>query len=120
MIKATELRVGNMVQDDEGTQFDMRIIEQAKEYPYNPIPNTPEILLAFGFEKCLSHHGDYQILMGKGTTSNGLFLIINLDDYTCVIGQLQHFSHSFGRYEYLHQLQNLYWSLSGTELKYNP
>jgi len=122
MIAASELRIGNWfhwsIIASMGQGFDY--IREAKEIGmYNqfkePVPLTPEILEKCGFESRLSKN-EYFILCSKRSRSDGLFIEITLFDFSCSIGQLNHFSHQFGEYKYLHQLQNLYFSLTGKEL----
>jgi hypothetical protein len=61
-------------------------------------------------------YGTHFILGGKGTNIDGLFLYIDVYSGHCRLGQLSHFSHGFGKIKALHELQNLYQVLSGTEL----
>lgn len=78
---------------------------------------TAKSLLNLGFEKCYSTDwGHYQYLFGKGTEANGLFLIIDLKDYSVIIGQLEHFSHSFGKFEYIEDLIKLMELISGVKI----
>ena len=95
-----------------GKQFLEHIID------LHPIPLTPEILEKAGFEK-RTYSNDFFIVCGKESKkTNGLFIEISIDDnYSCSIGQLKNFSHQFGEYKSLHQLQNLYHSLTGQELE---
>jgi hypothetical protein len=111
MIQANELRVGNYVYDFSGkpvvvvrTTFGATPLE-------TPIPLTPEILEKCGFEEINIIHvderpydgsiGDYQIKQFKSRMKNGYYL-----------------SHQT-KLLYLHQLQNLYFALTGEELTVN-
>lgn len=69
----------------------------------NPIPLTPEIL-----EKC----GVFQTV--EGYSLNGVALIYKNNEFS--------FWHNGTRIiiQYLHQLQNLYFALTGEELNYQP
>lgn len=88
---------------------------------YSRIDVTGEVLEKCGFDKCLRHGlNAYQILFGKDTNASGLFILIDVDDFSVRVGQLNDFSHRFGKYEYLDQLQNLVFSISGKELIYTP
>lgn len=129
-INAKELRIGNITilhrgddfSGNENRELDAIDINVAFEEPerFSPIPLTPEILEKCGFEKRL-HGNEWFVVCGKTSKNmSGLFIEINIDDnYSCSIGQLNHFSHQFGEYKHLHQLQNLYYSLTGTELPIN-
>lgn len=123
-----EFRIGNWVMYDN-RYFQLHVI--AEEMPslntdefgigvvswksIQPIALTPEILDKCGFESRFSKK-EYFILCPKGTKSDGLFLEISFTDYSCSIGQLNYFSHQFGEYKYLNQLQNLYFALTSKEL----
>lgn len=129
MIKATELRIGNIVKflaydiDPEGNKFgepytevvDLKTMEHIIEYPevYDPVPLTPEILEKCGFEK--DSTGD---CFTQGIDRCGLLNIYSeswkysLDD----VHNEECYKSSGNRIEYLHQLQNLYFSLNGEEL----
>lgn len=75
-----------------------------------------EWLDRLGFEKRGVNDISYFIVIGKPSKSNGLFIEIELENYSASIGQLKHFSHQFGEYKFVHQVQNFYHSFSGTEL----
>ena len=79
----------------------------------NPIPITPEILASFGFELDeqngeflrIKLFGNNKYLSGR-LNNYGEFWIVSLN-YTV-------------RLKYAHQLQNLYFALTGEELEYKP
>lgn len=108
-MKASELRLGNkiirnkiIVTVDEQTFWDF------KNYPeqYNPIPITEDCLLKFGFEKESSFYifGDVDKKHFEIKINNGI-----------------KFRHSTSLQEaelkFIHQLQNLFFSLCGEELE---
>lgn len=111
-MKATELRIGNLVNyrivDELSkrkdyfeasviTAEDIRIlsIRGEKDKDYRPIELTEDWLLKLGFEKEI--------------TNNGTIYYEN--ENISIEGELKH----------VHQLQNLYFALTGEELKYdNP
>ena len=117
-MKASELRIGNYLALPTRGE-DVVIVEEifandfvvcdasSNEWPitdYAPIPLTEEWLLKLGFE--FSHHGEI---------SNDNFIIEKYHDgyhYTGGEGV------AFGTpIVYVHQLQNLYFALTGEELK---
>ena len=124
-ITASELRIGNYVFDGNRELTQVKsIIEGAINYELdygnlwanqecyfenlNPIPITEEWLLKFGFEKC-----EYL----KNTWDNGSIIISLKYDifyYELLNGTVD--------IKYIHQLQNLYFALTGKELIYgnNP
>lgn len=117
MIKANELRLGNVVLLGKDYQHIYQIIydrmngysinhKDYKEEYFEPIPLTEEILIASGFAS--DHKKDWWyhsgIILGYLTTDENFeFEFSN----KCVPTQLK----------YLHQLQNLYYSLFGNELQ---
>ncbi len=113
MIKANELRIGNWlsVQYPDGIIGSVQIsfIDNEDIEEYEPIPLTPEIL-----EKCdripLVYNKEYFI---KSNPSFSIF-------YNSRKWQLKHSENELPVFiEYLHQLQNLYFALTGTELEIN-
>ena len=129
MIKANELRIGNWVMYDNRL-FQIEAISRSlpclntDEFGIgvvdwnniNPIPLTPEIL-----EKCGLKNGNSELDRNVFYSTNK-----HLAQFSVNI------SGSFGIYvgvfialrsvhlEYLHQLQNLYFALTNTELNYTP
>jgi hypothetical protein len=120
-MKATELRIGNWVQ----------IVEAGKEYQveqYNfctdddgysafldhitPIPLTEEWLLKFGFyEKYKSVHSQWSI------AGFSIQQASNWDDDNNLIPTRQEFHYDWKfKVKWVHQLQNLYFELTGEEL----
>jgi hypothetical protein len=102
-MKANELRVGNWIIGCNGKYFQifedgMEILMGARNYgDFDPIPLTPEILEKAGFEKGL----------------NGYFFRGGVE-----YNLKRHMLEGFGYCEilYVHQLQNLYYALTGEEL----
>jgi len=113
-MKANELRIGNLVFNHLNTiqkitasnivaqsQFDI-----AKAKGYSPIPLTEELLFNCGFElndKC------YEIC-----SQNGIVIEIRfISDCYYLVTQCEW---GYNGFLYLHQFQNLYFSLTGQEL----
>ena len=135
MINANELRIGNMVclialdqkikiesisKVNEGGLFTW--IYNSEEYEdslsaIEPIPLTPDILEKCGFVKdnndlefhdpdfCSWHQREFPVVGMLTTSSKGNYLF---DEETDTL-----------RIQYLHQLQNLYYSLTNSELQIN-
>jgi len=111
MIQANELRIGNLLQDEDGafpvTKTFFSLLEINLE-TCKPIPLTEEWLLKFGFEKvCYEKYAHKKLNKLRAyphVMKNG-FGIYLMDSYG-----LPHI-------KYVHQLQNLYFALTGTELK---
>lgn len=117
-LQATELRIGNLVYDTRGdvnfvTVDALRYIEtysgavcQAK-----PIPLTPE-----WFEKCGGKNGGEKLLF-ISMPKNKAELHFEMKPY----GNVVVLKSDFGEFvpedvEYVHQLQNLFFALTGEEL----
>lgn len=118
-IKASELRIGNsakmFVSSNEYVVWQLAWIDIKMCFEgtriYEPIPLTPEILERCGFDEINvvyaddqpydGSFGDYKILEYKSRMKNGFYLRYST------------------KLQYLHQLQNLYHSLTGEELNIN-
>lgn len=107
-MKASELRIGNYIQNSHGTISNVGIVMLGGQYDYHPIPLTEEWLLKFGFEKDEDEEGTWynQIALYEGNK--------------CFNYNASFFEHdNFVSIEYVHQLQNLYYALTGLELTKN-
>ena len=97
IMKAEELRIGNLVLVDgeitivKGWMIHLIQIEKTSNKKIEPIPLTEEWLIRFGFKK-------------------DMVLLTNSDG--------DNFYLSDFKIEYVHQLQNLYFALTGNELDY--
>jgi hypothetical protein len=115
-LRASELRIGNIttlgvvslidqdvfrVVDSEGDSFKNTWAE------IKPIPITEEWLLKFGFEKTEWYFNSYRLVIGN----NDYAILIDLDG-NCEVGDI-----ITCKIQYVHQLQNLYFALTGEELK---
>lgn len=118
MIKAEELRIGNYVKSARTGEIipvdwiAIKCVHDGNTLPpahgtgiaYEPIPLTGEILLKCGFEKGDYNEFRHTNLIGTLTLYDGICEIHLGDLYSVWI-------------ESLHRLQNLYFSLTGQELK---
>jgi hypothetical protein len=114
-MKANELRIGNWIQD--GNEFEQITIDHLNclnsgRCEYDPIPLTEEWLLNFGFEK--THLFDTVLYI-----SNTNFHI----SFNNSIYQLNYKENPKSQWfpvckdlRYIHQLQNIYFALTGEEL----
>jgi hypothetical protein len=124
MIQANELRIGNLIsytiEDDlderkkwsevsEIDAVDILHLTKFKDKNYKPIPLTEEWLLKFGFVKQRHEYikGDYCLTLITDTTS---WLLAENTNVFFYIGT---------NLDYVHQLQNLYFALTGQELTLN-
>lgn len=131
MIKTNELRVGNLVYiinrnsevhlpneipfkvltiglDVECLMYKIKpvTVEKWNKYYYkdlSPIPLTGELLINFGFQK--DRNGYFLGILSFSITSQNEFMICINDRPIQIICK------------YVHQLQNLYFSLTGSELQ---
>lgn len=124
MIQANELRIGNWISYDNNDvqvfelPYLIDIDEGKEDYLVNsvwlnehePIPLTPELLERCGFRK-LSNEW---VIQGPEYLE---YFEMRYDKFYYTGGE----GVCFGKgCEYLHQLQNLYFALTGTELTYQP
>lgn len=115
----TELRCGNWVNCSiyNGNK-DVNIQFEFQEYKYihlfKPIPLTEEILLKCGFEKLGEEESDIFFRLYLGFKfGNHFFITGNIENggFYC---------HGDKNLKYLHQLQNLFFAVGGSELSINP
>lgn len=126
MVKANELRVGNWVNILKTvpvliTGNHIQSISEG-DADYKPIPLTPEILEKCGFRKYKDDSGGkvfksfrYNNLCIEYRTKKSRGMIVwhdSNDDYGITLPSISIIS--------LHQLQNLYYALTGEELIYTP
>ena len=109
-MKASELRIGNYVYfhgDVEEINIDhFNIFNIIKDGALLPIPLTEEWLLRFGFEK----NGNNQFILMEGSVD--ILFNKDLNGWTC-----DGINFSINMTEHVHQLQNLYFALTGEELE---
>lgn len=112
-MKANELRIGNYVLDSEGGQvtevmpsdFSITVCTYLE-----PIPLTEEWLIKFGFyyNKSFEH---YQLVYDNGSV---LIIEKSIRAWIWKFNKVQSI-----KLQHVHQLQNLYFALTGEELKLN-
>lgn len=129
-MEAKELRKGNIVQNDvldifkkgfiniEARHiFEIAVKESAQGYDnyvdfFKPIPLTEEWLFKFGFQKDLNW---------KISLDNFYFLELMRigEEYSAFHEKKpsEEYAHKLVRVKYVHQLQNLYFALTGEELQ---
>jgi hypothetical protein len=133
MIKENELRIGNLVMDFEDSQkyhpIECIYLNMHDKYwvsyrnnsikcsveSLEPIPLTEEWLLKMGFD--ISNSSGYNIKnngieIDVWFNDDGLINDIQISS-TNISGAYPNIKH----FQYVHQLQNLYWCLCGEELK---
>tara|TARA_R110001606_G_scaffold58220_4_gene139654 strand:- start:18316 stop:18678 length:363 start_codon:yes stop_codon:yes gene_type:complete len=116
-MKATELRIGNLVQDRHSEECGMidivvlGIIDTMENHSYEPIPLTEDWLKRFGFEIKKGAWGtSAEIRIGRVRYvlyQNGNVWSINPTDGFRV------------DFKYIHTVQNHYFALTGQELNQN-
>ena len=127
-MQANELRIGNWVNDMVGTPLkvvaiteDDRIIYSADGGNYlfeikyaKGIPLTPEILERCGFEQTSNFHpeGPTHTLKHRNGITFEVCYLYKMVDVVENIGRIR-----IQNIEHLHQLQNLYFALTGSELE---
>jgi len=117
-MEAKELRIGNWFKEyDEFRQVTyntIRYLNNNEDESYNPIPLTEEILLKAGFEK----KGWQQYLKMKISEYNSLWYFDGIISILCEgIRDYDDLITIKSECKYVHQLQNLYYALTGEELE---
>jgi hypothetical protein len=115
-MEAKELRVGNIVRYADSVYLDGGkvtevgdIIQYETDY-YQPIPLTEEWLLKFGI---------YDLNTLSFKMGDLFYDLENKELGICGAESCTSEMIFYSKCEYVHQLQNLYFALTGTELKYN-
>lgn len=98
-MKENEIRVGNIVQKN-GVEYVADFLTIKMAHNYKPVPLTPEVLEQCGFKKQTAWYrlGKHAI----NPTAAYLYEFKNIP-----VKEIEH----------LHQLQNLYYALTGNELE---
>jgi len=126
MVNVNEVRLGNWLERD-GKYFQVSLIDEAgfigeTIITANPIPLTEEILLKAGFVK---------EQLEDGNPGEGYFYSLRLsNDKYCDLALLSGDKNGYCevtlfpyteifRYRHVHQLQNIYQAITGTELTIN-
>lgn len=125
IMKATELRIGNYIEKslksgqgrsviDKVTFTNLqRIFEESGSMNFNPIQLTEELLIKCGWGK-----GEYDSEYTDNVSLKQEVLSYNVNsqmfciETNCDVIEIKHI-------QYLHQLQNLYFALTGQELEIN-
>jgi hypothetical protein len=137
MVQANELRIGNILSetDTDGKLYYVKMtndfIGEMELEPglWDPVPLTAEILEKCGFEKCKDESGHfvlYELSLGNQLAPHGsnqyvfsgLLFPENPNTLIPVAFTVNEFWGS-RKIKYLHQLQNLYFALTGSELSIN-
>ncbi len=104
-MKANELRINNYLQDFGGNIAQVIYLTKDKIILESPIPLTEEWLLKFGFKRQINQpYADYIL------NDWGICYEIDTNNY---------FWYDYDKLEikYVHQLQNIYFALTGDELE---
>jgi hypothetical protein len=106
-MKANELRIGNYLQNFAGDIAQVIHLTKDKTILESAIPLTEEWLLKFEFVKVSTNYErDWLLLWGNIKTGTIDFVLNEPHSYKRHITPLK----------YVHQLQNLYFALTGEEL----
>ena len=122
-MKANELRIGNYLEIDQYPNDRVIVqiekgadIDQCLKLNPKPIPLTEEWLLKFGFEFLSNELGVnfYQIQVGID------FIVFSKEGHWSISSgkSAWYMDRNFKSPKYAHQLQNLYFALTGKELTY--
>ena len=125
-MKANELRIGNWVQHPDNPNPHQvnayGILNQSEKGIFEPILLTEDWLLKFGFERTLLSNIYKKVMHSvNGVNLKSIAVYLDEKDYTVALvdyytgvekTELLHMD-----YKYVHQLKNLYFALTGTELE---
>ena len=110
MIQVNELRIGSWVKHNGETiqvkPYHFEVFMNSESKPANAIPLTEEILLKCGYVKNGGWYDSVELKLDIFKDYK-FFYIEDVEDHTEIRKPIKH----------LHQLQNLYFALTGTELK---
>jgi hypothetical protein len=125
-MKSTELRIGNWYNEFSiPKQATVDLISKLEHIELNgkiaidvtPIPLTEEWLLKFGFEKVSADYVSYNLKAAEDV------YIVYADDYSCGLFNSKESEEeelgvipNWETIKHVHQLQNLYFALTGEEL----
>src|SRR5688572_30743355 len=112
MIKENELRIGNWINPDKPYQITPNSFQNAHlgEFDELPIPLTAEWLKSFGFNDLTGGWYGAQGSEQHWKLGSVEFQTLGDNNYH-LIGRME------TKFLYVHQLQNLYFALTGTELE---
>lgn len=128
-MNATELRIGNIIQKNGKVHYtnaftirDIKNLSIDDTDNFEPIPINEDWLLKFGFE-CIADAGD-QKRFGLKNRKTNYFFGIELDHeeiglYKQSLFGVETLIYNESFFKYVHQLQNLYFSLTGSELVFS-
>ena len=112
-MKASELRIGNLISWissgdlEKVIKIEFKYVNDVSESDLNPIELTPEYLLKFGFKKGCKYSNDgYTFPCGDFFFYDNLFDVLEGCGGRCI-----------SIVKSVHSLQNLYFALTGKELK---
>ena len=117
MINANELRIGNFIGDKQRPYFPITLDNIKYFHTFLPIPITPEILEKCGFKKNRNNEMAIEINNISGhleLNEGGCNYFYPSFTQTPQGGEER--TVYFNRIQSLHQLQNLYFALTGEEL----
>ena len=112
MIKANELRIGNLVKDDD-LYYEVDITVLLDIDSFEPIDITEEWLLKLGFKKQAKTYW-----ISLYSLKAELHFEVYIKDMVLYL-KSDNSNFIFDPIKYIHQLQNLYFALTGEELEIN-
>jgi len=122
-MKAEELRIGNWIRyagkEIELTKqkFKLCVFTLGLDELHEPIPLTEEWLVKFGFKKKYCSHFDSFFIGINPVTKDWMFDIVWMKSWINYSYEgFPFYRNGHFRIESVHQLQNLYFALTGTEL----
>jgi len=124
MLKVNELRISNLIKRrsvDDILVVDLKILEsiQRQGFLFVGIPLTEEWLLKFGFDREVGESESGILTYQKYFNNEHLGIWYYPDKVYDFQINVDKFFKTLTKLKYVHQLQNLYFALTGEELTYN-
>ena len=117
MLKITDVRIGNLVQDELcEKRFDLKIDDLDNLKKLNPISITREELESLGFEReeMIDEDDDVYFLYSRLFLGDEqLYTIVSSNDINFELADPIEIKEIY----YIHQIQNIYYSIENKELK---
>lgn len=127
MIQPNELRIGNLVIHLDtnsveavfylSSSLQRKSVNGLLPERYAPIPLTPDILEKLGFVSNRKNSSIYHLYVRNNRFDEAITIALTMDGYNVVVIGFKKETHAIPKpIRHLHQLQNLYFALTGEEL----
>jgi len=116
-MKVTDFRIGNLVEESKGHTHKIERLDESSTRIRHGIKLTEEWLIKFGFQReVLSDNSGYFYILELNDNKYCDLCFISGDKNGFIEVGLFPYEEWF-RYQYVHELQNIYFAITGKELK---